>query len=49
MDDSSNPAAVKNSYLDPAIDAILKGSAAPTPETSAAQGCMIRYVRERRR
>ena len=48
MDDNSNPAEVKNDYLDPAIAAVLEGQKPTTAET-VARGCMVRYARERRR
>lgn len=47
MDDQSQPAMVKQKYLEAAVDAILKGEPAPTKET-VARGCRVRYARERR-
>lgn len=47
MDDNSNPAEVKSTFLVPAIDALLKG-AKPNPGETVARGCRIRYARERR-
>jgi peroxiredoxin len=47
MDDSSLPKAVKSTYLQPAIEALLTG-AEPSPQETVARGCLIRYVRERR-
>ena len=48
MDDSSNPEKVTKSYLEPAVQAALKGELPETKETGAV-GCRIRYERERRR
>jgi peroxiredoxin len=47
MDDSSNPAQVKNNFLAPAVEAALAGVAPEKAET-AAIGCRIRFARERR-
>lgn len=47
MDDNSNAAAVKTKYLEPAVEAALAGKT-PTTQESLAQGCRIRYARERR-
>jgi peroxiredoxin len=47
MDDNSNPAEVKQNFLEPAVTAALAGNKAPTGET-VARGCRIRYARERR-
>jgi len=47
MDDNSDPAAVKINYLEPAVEAALKGTKLATAET-VARGCRIRYARERR-
>jgi peroxiredoxin len=46
MDDNSNPAEVKERYLEPAIEAALRGEKPATAE-APARGCRIRYVRER--
>lgn len=48
MDDNSNPQKVTKSYLEPAVQAALKGELPETKETGAV-GCRIRYERERRR
>jgi peroxiredoxin len=48
MDDNSNAAVATVNYLDPAIEAALKG-ASPTKAETTAIGCMIRYARQRRR
>ena len=47
MDDSSQLDAVKNHFLEPAVEAVLAGR---TPETAEAPaiGCRVRYARERR-
>jgi peroxiredoxin len=42
MDDSNNAAKVKVNYLDPAVDATLKGEK-PAKAESAARGCGIKY------
>jgi len=47
MDDSSDPAAVKHNYLEPAIVAALAGELPATKET-VARGCRIRYARSRK-
>jgi peroxiredoxin len=46
MDDSSQADAVKNRYLDSAVEALLSGREPATPETTAI-GCRIRYSRPR--
>lgn len=48
MDDHDDPAQVTKRYLDDALVAVLAGRAPPAAETYA-QGCRIRYVRERKR
>lgn len=47
MDDNSDASAVKNNYLEPAIEAALAGEAPATKET-VARGCRIRYARQRK-
>jgi peroxiredoxin len=47
MDDSSDPAAVKTNYLEPAIVAALKGELPATKE-AVARGCRIRYARAKK-
>jgi peroxiredoxin len=47
MDDSSDPAAIKHQYLEPAIQAALAGQTPEVTET-VARGCRVRYARERR-
>jgi peroxiredoxin len=47
IDDNSRAADVKEHYLEPAIQAALKGEAAKPAET-VARGCRIRYARERK-
>lgn len=47
LDDSSNPKEVKQQYLAPAIEAAINGKKPEIAET-AAIGCRIRYVRQRR-
>lgn len=47
MDDNTNPALVKTNYLDPAIDAALKGNRPTTGETLAT-GCRIRFAKVRK-
>ena len=47
MDDNSNPAAVKATYLAPAVEAALAGTQ-PDVAEAAAIGCRIRFARERR-
>lgn len=46
MDDNSNPAEVKQTFLDDAVSALLDGKQPPLRET-LARGCRIRFVRER--
>jgi peroxiredoxin len=46
MDDTSNEAAAKVNYLEPAVTAALKEEKAAKGET-LARGCMIRFKRER--
>ena len=48
MDDSSYPDKVKNTYLAPAVEAVLNGERPKVQETVAI-GCQVRYVRERRK
>jgi peroxiredoxin len=48
FDDSVEPTKIKHSYLEPAVEAVLKGAKANPVETEAG-GCMIRYERARRR
>ena len=47
MDDNSSAAAVKTKYLEAAVEALLAGKT-PAVQESLAQGCRIRYARERR-
>jgi peroxiredoxin len=47
-DDSSEATKVAHHYLDPAIEAVLKGEKASPAETPA-RGCQIRYERSRRK
>jgi peroxiredoxin len=47
MDDKTNPAMVKEKYLEAALDALLKGEKPAKAETIAARGCRIRYKRDR--
>ena len=47
MDDNSKVDAVKNKYLEPAIEAALAG-AEPIAKETFPRGCMIRYAKERR-
>lgn len=47
MDDSSDPKAVKNQFLGPAIEAALKGGKPEKAETVAI-GCRVRYERKKR-
>lgn len=47
FDDNSNPEQVKHRYLEAALQSLLEGKK-PAVEESAAIGCMVRYVRERR-
>ena len=44
LDDKRDPAQVKNHYLEPAIEAALKGTKPAKTETVAI-GCRIRYGR----
>lgn len=46
MDDKSPPAEATAKYLEPAVDALLKG-ANPTVTETLARGCKVRYVRTR--
>jgi hypothetical protein len=46
FDDRTNPPDVKEKYLEPAVDAVLKGQKSPKAETNA-RGCMIRWKRSR--
>ncbi|MSR51675.1 MAG: thioredoxin family protein [Gemmataceae bacterium] len=46
LDDKTNPPDVKDKYLEPAIEALLKGEKPAKTET-AARGCMIRWKRTR--
>lgn len=46
FDDKTNPPDVKEKYLEPAIEALLKGEKPAKAET-AARGCMIRWKRTR--
>ncbi len=48
MDDSSNPETVKQHFLEPAVEAALRGEAPETAEAPAI-GCRVRYQRERRK
>ncbi len=48
MDDNSDPAIVKERYLESAVEAVLKGEKPKTAETVSI-GCRIRYVSERRK
>jgi peroxiredoxin len=47
MDDNSDVGAVKNRYLEPAVEAALAGRQAEVAEAPAI-GCRVRYARERR-
>ena len=47
MDDNSNPKLVKETNLEPAMVALLKGEQPPKAET-LARGCRIRWAKERR-
>lgn len=47
LDDNSNASEVKINYLDPAIEAALKG-AKPAKAETVAIGCRVRYERTRR-
>jgi peroxiredoxin len=46
MDDKSNVQEAKENFLEPAVEAALKGQKPPKTET-LARGCMIRYVKKR--
>lgn len=46
MDDNSNAQLVQKKYLEPALEAALKGGSPSVTETPA-RGCRIRYVRQR--
>jgi peroxiredoxin len=46
MDDKTNPADVKEKYLESAVDAVLKGDKPAKCETTA-HGCLIRWKRTR--
>jgi peroxiredoxin len=48
FDDNVEPTKIKHAYLEPAIEAALKGAKANPAETQAS-GCLIRYERARRR
>ncbi len=48
FDDNVEPTKIKHTYLEPAVEAVLKG-AKPNPAESQASGCLIRYERARRR
>jgi len=45
MDDATQPQNAKANYLEPAVDAALKGQPAPTAETRA-RGCGVQYERK---
>ena len=47
LDDNSDASQVKVKYLEPAIEAVLKGGKPETQET-AARGCRIRFANSRR-
>jgi peroxiredoxin len=47
MDDRNNEKDAKTSYLEPAVEAVLKGEKPAKAET-LARGCAIRFARERR-
>lgn len=47
MDDSSEPDKVTKHYLEPAIEATLKGEKIDKPETQAI-GCRVRFAREKK-
>jgi peroxiredoxin len=47
MDDNSNPAETKVTYLAPAVEAALAGTQ-PAVAEAVARGCRIRFARERR-
>jgi peroxiredoxin len=48
FDDNVEPTKIKHAYLEPAVQAVLKGAKANPAETQAS-GCLIRYARSRRR
>lgn len=48
LDDNSSPEFVKMKYLEPAVEAVLKGEKPAITET-AAIGCRVRYVSDRRK
>ncbi|HEV8000406.1 MAG TPA: thioredoxin family protein [Planctomycetaceae bacterium] len=48
FDDNVEPTKIKHGYLEPAVQAVLKGVKA-SPAESQASGCLIRYARSRRR
>jgi len=48
FDDNSESSKVTHAYLEPAVQAMLKG-ARPSVAETAARGCQIRYERARRR
>jgi peroxiredoxin len=47
MDDKSKADAVKEKYLEAAVDALLRGEKPATTKTSASRGCLIRFKRTR--
>jgi peroxiredoxin len=48
FDDNVEPTKTKHAYLEPAVEAVLKGGKADPAETQAS-GCLIRYARNRRK
>jgi peroxiredoxin len=48
FDDNVEPTRIKQAYVEPAVDAALKGTKA-TPAETQASGCLIRFERKRRR
>lgn len=48
FDDNVESTKIKHAYLEPAVQAVLKGAKA-SPAESQASGCLIRYARSRRR
>jgi len=48
FDDNAEPTKVTRRFLEPAVEATLKGSK-PSPAETIAHGCLIRYDRGRRR
>lgn len=48
FDDNDEPTKVKRRFLEPAVQAVLKGEK-PSPGETIARGCLIRYERARRR